>query len=36
MVAYRKLVQGHHVDPAWMRRVVDGVVLPLLGLQPGD
>lgn len=34
MIAYRKLVQGAHVEPDFVRSIIDGVLLPLLGLRP--
>jgi hypothetical protein len=36
MVAYRTLVQGALVERAFVLSVIDGVLLPLLGLRPGS
>jgi hypothetical protein len=33
MIAYRKLVQGAHVDPEYVTRLVDTVLLPLLRVR---
>jgi hypothetical protein len=36
MVAYRTLVQGAPVEREFVLGIIDGVLLPLLGLRPGD